>query len=221
MELLSIDTFREGPKNWHMTDAERKSIGRKLRALRIERGLDQIPAAEKAGLSVGTLQSIETPKKHPDGRLVEVRDSNVEKYAAIFGTTVKKLLRPEGELSPTDPRLVDLNDEHLDIARRFAFGRRLPREAVEVLLSHPPAEEVLAKLLLRLATLPPERVHELDRWLHVAPHLLPLIEQVWRRMLMDPAYVDLQQENVAVLARHPIPTSPTRRKPSSTPKRRA
>jgi transcriptional regulator with XRE-family HTH domain len=212
MELVTVDSTRSESKNWRMTDAERERIGRKLRALRIERGLDQIPAALKAGLSVGTLQAIEL-------NWYEVRDSNVEKYATIFGTTVKKLLRPEDTLSPSDRRLEDLNDEHLDVARHYMRAKRLPRQAVEVLLSHPPAEEALAKIVLRLATLPPERIAELERWLFVAPHLLPLLEDMWRRMLIDPPYVALMHEHVAVLAQHPVPTSP--RSKGSTPKRRA
>jgi transcriptional regulator with XRE-family HTH domain len=193
-----------------MTDAERERIGRKLRALRIERGLDQIPAAEKAGISVGTLQAIEKAK-------YEVRESNIERYALIFGTTLRKLVRPDEPLSPTDPRLVDLNDEHLEIARSYMVAKRRPREAIDVLLSHPPAEEALISLLLRLATLPPERVHELDRWLTVAPHLLPLLEQIWRRMLVDPAYVAVLHEGTTVRAQHPIPAAP-RTRPKRTHK---
>jgi transcriptional regulator with XRE-family HTH domain len=156
-----------------MTDAERQRIGRKLRALRIERGLDQIPAAEKAGISVGTLQAIEIPKKH------DVKDSNIEKYAQVFGTTVTKLLKADAAaLSPTDPRLDDLNDEHLDIARSYMRAKRLPRQAIEVLLSHPATEDALSAILLRLHALPPERVIELNRWQIVAPELFVILEQV-------------------------------------------
>ena len=200
-----------------MTDAERERIGLKLKALRIEHGLEQIPAAKKAGLHVGTLQAIERNRQKN-----RVKDSNIEKYAQIFGTSIRKLLKSD-EIAPTDPRLEDLNDEHLEIGRGYMRAKRLPRQAVEVLLSNPPAEEAIAKLVLRLATLPPERVHELDRWLYVAPHLLPLIEDIWRRLLIDPPYVALQQAQVIALSQHPIPKSPphTRGKPRTTPTRRA
>ena len=219
MELVTVDSPDEPPKNWRMTDAERVRIGRKLKALRIERGLDQIPAAEKAGISVGTLQAIEVPKKH------DVRDSNIEKYAQVFGTTVTKLLKPDAVLLPTDPRLDDLNDEHLDVARAYMRAKRRPREAIELLLSHPPAEDALINLLLRLATLPPERVHELDRWVTIAPGLIPLLAQIWHRLLTDPNYVSLVKEGLAVLERQPVPTTTpkthTTRPGSSSPKRRA
>jgi transcriptional regulator with XRE-family HTH domain len=215
MELVTVDAGWIPPKNWRMTDAERQRIGRKLKALRIERGLDQIPAADKAGISVGTLQAIERNRQqHP------VKESNIDKYALAFNTSVRKLLRSD-EIAPTDPRIVELNDEHLEIARSYMVAKRRPREAIEVLLSHPPAEEALSALLLRLATLPPERVHELDRWLTVAPHLLPLLEQVWRRMLIDPAYVAVLHEGATVRAQHPIPAAPPRTRPKGTPRTHA
>lgn len=215
MELVAVDTPGFEPKNWRMTDAERERIGRKLRALRIERGLDQIPAAKKAGLSVGTLQAIERNRQQH-----AVKDSNIEKYAQIFGTSIRKLLRSD-EIAPTDPRIAELNEEHVAIGRGYALAKRLPRQAVEVLLSHPAAEEALAKLVLRLATLPPERVHELDRWLYVAPHLLPLIEDIWRRLLIDPPYAAYLRDHLTGIAQHPVPASPphtrpTRRRPTHT-----
>jgi transcriptional regulator with XRE-family HTH domain len=216
MELVSVDTPGEPPKNWRMTDAERARIGRKLKALRIGQGLDQIPAAKKAGLAVATLQAIEANRqKHP------VKDSNIEKYAQIFGASIRKLLKSD-EIAATDPRFAEFNEEHIDVAWAYMRAKRLPRQAVEVLLSHPLAEEAIARIVLRLATLPPERVQELDRWLFVAPHLLPLIEDVWRRMLIDPPYVAIVREGVTVYAHYPIPSTPhTQTKPRATPTHRA
>ena len=98
-------------------------------------------------------------------------------------------------------------------------AKRRPRQVVDVLLAHPDIDDAIAKIVLHLATLPPERVQELERWLHVAPDLLPLIEDMWRRLLIDPPYVALMKEHVSVLAHHPIPTSPKSK--GSTPKRRA
>lgn len=195
-----------------MTDAERQRIGRKLKALRIERGLDQIPAAKKAGLAVATLQAIEANRqKHP------VKDSNIEKYAQIFGASIRKLLKSD-EIATADPRFAEFNEEHLDVAWAYMRAKRMPRQAVEVLLSHPAAEEAISRIVLHLATLPPERVQELARWLFVAPHLLPLIEDMWRRLLIDPPYAALMREHVTVIAQHPIPASPsTRGKPRTTP----
>jgi transcriptional regulator with XRE-family HTH domain len=210
MELVTVDSTEIAPKNWRMTDAERGRIGRKLKALRIERGLDQIPAAKKAGISVGTLQAIERNRqKNP------VKEGNIDKYAQAFNTTARKLLRSD-EIAPTDPRLDDLNDEHLEIARSYMAAKRRPREAVEVLLSHPAADDALARLLLRLATLPPERVQELDRWLTVAPHLLSELEPIWRRMLIDPAFVTMLHKMNTTLAQHVMPAAGPPR-PKRTP----
>jgi len=198
-----------------MTDAERERIGRKLRALRIERGLKQVPAAEKAGIHVGTLQAIES-------NWHGVYDSNIEKYAAIFGTSARRLLKPDDVITPSDPRLADLNEEHLEVARSYMRARRDVRKGVEVLLSHPAIDEALARLLVKVCTLPPERVSELARLLTIAPDMQPLVEQIWNRLHLDPAYVALMQEQVAVLNQHPIPPAKAPSTPrTTTPKHRA
>ena len=217
MQLVPVDTLGYEAKNWRMTEAERPRLGLKLKALRIQNKLKQETAAEKAGISTSTLQAIENNRqKNP------VKVENFEKYAAIFGTSVRKLLKSD-EITPTDPRYDDLNDEHLDVAYWYMRAKRRPRQVVDVLLAHPEIDDAIAKIVLHLATLPPERVQELERWLHVAPDLLPLIEDMWRRMLIDPPYVALQREGVTVFAQHPIPASPhtTRPKPRTTPIRRA
>jgi len=213
MELVAVDTPGVQPKNWRMTDAERERIGRKLRAMRIERGLDQIPAAEKAGLSVGTLQAIENNRKrHP------VKDGNIERYAQSFGTTIRRLLKAD-EIAPTDPRLDDLNEEHLEVARSYMRARRDVRHGVEVLLSHPASDNALAQLLVKVCTLPPERVSELARLLTVAPDLFPVITELWQQFHVDPNYVALMKEGLLVRDRHPIPTAP--QKHGAKPHRRA
>jgi transcriptional regulator with XRE-family HTH domain len=146
MQLLSVDALDAAAKNRPMTREERKRIGKKLRALRTERDLKQAQVVEggKIGISLGTLQAIES-------NWYDVRDSNIEKYARVFGTSVTQLLKADEPktVAPTDPRYVDLHEEHLDIARRYMRGRKRTRAAVELLLDQP--EDALATLILTLA----------------------------------------------------------------------
>lgn len=154
MELVSVDMPLRPAKNGTvLTDEERTRLGLKLRALRVERGLRQVDAAEKAGLSVGTLQAIEGTRGH-------VKDDNVEKLAKIYGTSALKILKKIDEpVTPTNPLLKGLNEEHLDIAQRYKDARKRVRAAIELILSREDDSQ-LATVLLQIAALPPEsRAH--------------------------------------------------------------
>ena len=175
MELVSVDPIAGATKNSPVTPEQRKRIGARLRAMRIERGLRQSDVANTRGLgiSLGTLQAIERAR-------YEVRDTNIEAYAQFFGTTITKLLKAdEKTITATDPRLVDLNDEHLDIARQSMRARKRPRAGVELLLSHPSADQ-FAALLLTLSALPDDRLTELATLLATAPDEHPP-SRLWDR----------------------------------------
>ena len=134
----------------------------------------------------------------------------------VFGTTVRRLLKAD-EIAPTDPRLDDLNEEHLEIARSYMRARRDVRRGVEVLLSHPAIDEALARLLVKVCTLPPDRVSELARLLTVAPDLFPLVTELWQQLHVDPHYAAVMKEGLTVRAHLPIPTAPP--KPGTKPQR--
>jgi len=179
MELVAVDGSTGAPKNGRMTKEERKRLGRKLRALRIERELDQVDVANdpKFEISIGTLQAIE-------GAWYEVRDTNIEKYARYFGTSVTKLLKADEPktLTFTDPLLKDLNDEHLDIARSYMRARKRVRAAIELVLHHPD-EERLTNIILKLETRSPETLARIDALLTAAAddRIFEIAERVLRR----------------------------------------
>jgi len=110
-----------------MTTEERKKIGKRLKTLRIEAGLDQIEVAKKAKVAIGTLQSIESAWR-------EVRDSNVEKVAKIFKTSLRQLLQADETIAAADPLLADLNREDLHVARGYHHATTLVRQRVQQLI---------------------------------------------------------------------------------------
>jgi DNA-binding XRE family transcriptional regulator len=218
MELVTVDVAAPASKNERMTGEERTRIGRKLKAMRIERSLDQIPAAKKAGIHVGTLQAIE-------GAWYEVRDTNIEKYAQLFGTSVKKLLRllDDKTLAPSHPLLKDLNEKHLEIARSYMRARRRVRTGIELLLSEHPAAEQLTTLLEKLQSLSTERLRELEALLSL-PSEEPAVElllRIWHRLVTDPTYAKLAKDGLDVMDRLPIPTESKSKKVRTSPKQSA
>jgi transcriptional regulator with XRE-family HTH domain len=209
-----------------MTTEERKRLGRKLRALRTERGLHQAdvvadPKADK--LSLGTLQAIESG-------WYEVRDVNLEKYARFFGTTVLKLLRADEPrtVAPSDPLLKDLHEEHLEIARSYMQARKRVRAAVELLLTRP-AEDTLASLLLALEALPPERLAEVAAFVAAdpeAPRQRQVLERARARAAYDTDFILQVEELLNLLDRgaqaspaHTTPTTTTRPSPTRRARR--
>jgi hypothetical protein len=156
MELVTVDAPETAPKNYRVTKDERKRLGRKLRALRIERALNQSDVVKdpKANdLSLGTLQAIESA-------WYEVRDQNIEKYARFFGTSMQKLLRAdEPKVAPTDSRFQDLNEEHLELARQYMRARKRIRAAAEIVLAQ--GDDDLAGVVLKLATVVPADLHHM------------------------------------------------------------
>lgn len=132
-------------------------MGRKLRALRVEKGLEQRDVGawnetvagrrkkirhENSGVSLGTYQMIEKG----EGR--EVRDSNIERIARFLGTTLDALRR-DPEIRPNDPRLQHLNDESLKVARQYLYASSAVRARVRQLLQQGEAD-----LAIRLGRLP-------------------------------------------------------------------
>jgi hypothetical protein len=205
----------------HMTPEERKRIGRKLRAIRVGRGLDQRDIAHdpRFEMSLGTLQAIE-------GAWYGVRETNIEKYCNFFGTTAKRLLatmEPRSALALANPALLkDLHEEHLEIARSYMRARKRVRACVEMLLAHHPAEERLTGIVMKLNALPPERLTQLDALLAVPydSQLGDLLYRVSQRLIADPNYAVLIKEGIDFRDTVPTPKPQHHRKPV-IPKRRA
>jgi transcriptional regulator with XRE-family HTH domain len=165
MNLVTVDPSGLNAKNLGMTDDERNRVGRKLRAMRVERGLHQTQVARKAGLGIGTLQAIE-------GAWRVVRDSNLEKLATFYGTTVMKVLRADEPkvLTPNNPMLRGLNEEHLEIAQGYKDARKRVRACIELLLESPD-EEHLPNVVLQLATLEPDVLQHLRAFIATSPDI--------------------------------------------------
>jgi len=170
-----------------LTDEERTRLGLKLRALRVERGLRQIDAAKKAKLAVGTLQAIE--RNHGN-----VKDRNLDELAKVYGTTVLKILNKVDEpISPTNPLLKGLNEEHLDIAQRYKDARKRVRAAIELLLTRVD-DNRLAALILKLETLAPDALTHLEHVLLTAPPDDPIYSLADRIVALSPGDLELLLE---------------------------
>jgi len=105
----------------------RKRIGGRLKALRNQQHLDQIEVASLAGVSTGTLQTIERGIR-------KNRGENIAKVAKVFGTTLKALAQQE-QIDPTDALLAGLNREDFEIARAYHEATSTVRhQAAQVLL---------------------------------------------------------------------------------------
>ena len=149
-----------------MLDEERrKRIGKRLKALRIEAGLDQLEVAQRAKISPGTLQTIEWGAR-------DNREANIIKVAKVLGTSLEALTRKE-HIAATDPLLKDLNREDFEIARGHheastpvrQLARQLLRERDPQVAPAPSSAESTARAT-RIARLTPARQQLVDELIH-------------------------------------------------------
>lgn len=156
MQAVAIDGGYQPSKNPRMNDDERKRVGRKLRALRVEKGLTQAQLAndKRVRIAIGTLQSIERG-------LRENRDSKIERVAKFLGTTLVALRAQEGPIQPSDPRLKGLTDEDLRIARLFHDSTSALRNRIRALLKDGDADRI-TQLADRMAFLSTEAIGHLE-----------------------------------------------------------
>jgi transcriptional regulator with XRE-family HTH domain len=131
-----VDGGFDTPKNARMTTDERKRIGLRLRAMRVERGLDQAEVARRAKVAIGTLQSIENATR-------ETRDSNFEKVARFFKTSLIELREGDRTVPPTDPLYSGLTKEDVRIARRYHDSETSVRNLAQRLLTGELSEAVI------------------------------------------------------------------------------
>jgi transcriptional regulator with XRE-family HTH domain len=199
MDSMSIDARPAPSKTKRVTEEERARVGRKLRARRIERAWDQRTIAEKADLSIGTVQAIESHK-------YRVNVENIEKYAAAVDTSIQGLLNGDAPpVAAPDPLLADLNREHLTIARRYMRALNAQRRAVdEVLLGPEPVAADVADVVLLLAqraTATPLLAY----WTRLVLERGDLLTLLARRLDTDPAFEQLLRDQLASLAAYPVP----------------
>ena len=152
-----LDPVRRPSKNGLVLDEKvRKRIGARLVALRVQARLGQIAVAKKAGISPGTLQTIEWGAR-------ENREENIAKVAGVFHTTIEALSQPE-HVAPSDPLLKDLNREDFEIARAYHNASSVVRHQARLLLrdrdpQHPvtPTSDELAIVAAQLSRLSDDR----------------------------------------------------------------
>lgn len=220
MELVTVASAVDPAQSLgRLTREERKRIGRRLRALRVGRELEQRDCASDPalGLARRTIQAIETAA-------YDVRDTNIDRYAQFFGTSLLDLLLADAKKAP-DPRLEHLHDEHIEVARGYMRAPRRVRAGIELLLSNHPLEEHLTRLLVTLAALTAERLAQVDAWLASDDETRRVLELV-RDHLGDPSYLTLLLDGMRLL---PVPrTTPaapdqhhTTHKKRTAPTRRA
>jgi len=211
MELSGFDCDTPAPNNEGVVQTDRVRIGRKLRALRVEAGKYQIEIAQALKIHVKTLQAIENA-------WYEVKDSNIERYARYFHTSLTKLLVSETKPpSLAHPLLKDLNDEHLEIAHAYMKARRRTRQGIELLLRLP-ATEALSGLLLGLETAD-------DRTIALIALALKddasrqLFFQFLSRYFIDPAFAQEIRDKLILLDQVDSSASPPARR-SHPPRRK-
>lgn len=223
MELVTVDNnLDENTNVSRLTRGERQRIGRRLRAIRVERELTQANVADdpNCGLSYGTVQAIETAR-------YVVRDTNVDKLARYYGTSLLDLLHANDPKAP-DPRLEHLHDEHLEVARGYMRAPRAVRAGIELLLSKHAQADYLTRLLVTLAALPVDRLTQLETWLASDDETRRILELV-RAHLVDPnypTYGSLLTDGMRLLEQRKPPTTgtnhhkPHAHKKSTAPSRR-
>jgi transcriptional regulator with XRE-family HTH domain len=171
----------------------RARLGRKLRALRIERGLTQRAVAREVQarggtLAIGTIQAIE-------GAWYPVKVANLDRYARALGTTLSALVA-----AATPAPASELLDEHLDIARAYMRARRATRASVEGLLAPgaPPAWPTIVAQVIALGSEAAAPVGELIGVVARAPTTLPLLRRIAQQLAASPATMARWQRLVAV-----------------------
>lgn len=152
MRPLTVDDYTQRTNNQPMNLG---AVGERVRVWRIEKRWTQAKLAEKAKVSLGTVQALEDAinRTHP-------RQTSPDKLQAIakaLGRSVDDLIRDRNVIEPTNPLLKGLNDEHLEEARWYALARKRTREVVDLLMEHG-ADDRVASLLLRILALPSETI---------------------------------------------------------------
>lgn len=145
---------------------DREPLGRTLRRLRLDQGWKQEHVAEKLGVSIGTVQSAETPKK------TKVLRETLERYAGLFQTTVEKILHPElPSILPTDPLVRELNRDHLLLANRYMRALDASRAAAKIVLG--PADTLHLETFAQIVIALERMVH---RWPEIGDATLRVLE---------------------------------------------
>ena len=197
MDSISVDGggFRRKTKRVLSAD-ERRRLGKQLQRLRESHDMKQSQVAEQIGVATGTVQAAEYNKYN-------VNRDTLEAYAAVFGTTVPKLLQPEAPMiPPSDPLLADLNREHLQIARRYMRAVKAVRAAVEFLLSDEPIVEEIADLVTQLqeASRHTTANRHLVYWTSIMLGHVDLLADIARRLDDEPDFahtlVDLIEKDL-------------------------
>lgn len=155
MRVVRIDDAGHRQNNLPMTKDERKKIGSRLRAMRIEKTWNQEDVARRAKVAIGTVQSVE-------GAWREVRDSNVEKVAKVFGTSVRELLQSVDTITHADPLLERLNREDLAVARHYHDAPTPLRQLTLRLLRSEIEHDRVAAIVVRLTQVSPELLLRLE-----------------------------------------------------------
>jgi len=212
VDRSGIDGGRKRVKARRVNDEERGRVGRLLKDRREHQDLSQYAIAVKTKLSVGTIQAIEYFK-------YRVHIENIETYANALGTTIQELLYPPTSVPASDPLLIDLNREHLAIARGYMRAVKIVRAAVETLLAaHPERAEVLEEIadvviaLAAAADQQPQLAYGVSQVLERGDLLANLADRLDRDALFE--------ERLRELLNEPPPKTTTATTENTSPKRK-
>lgn len=148
MRLLVVDDSAQPTNNRPVNYAE---IGKTVRQLRAKLGWNRSELSRKSKVSLGSLFSLE----HADSvkRPRQTSATSLRKIAKALDVPFDALILGRSTSAPAkDP---ELNEEHLAVARAYAFARRAIRDRIDALLAGK-EDPRITKLMVMLQKLEPD-----------------------------------------------------------------
>jgi transcriptional regulator with XRE-family HTH domain len=155
LAVVPLDRGESRPNN----DAVYKRAGKRVKAWRLEQGLDQVAFARHARISVGCYQGFE-------GGARATRKKNLVKIAEAIGLTYEQLLAEDDRTTTPDPLLKDLRREDLRLAQQFHHADAASKHAIKAFFTADLPEDVregIAVLLEQILQLTTDDLVELER----------------------------------------------------------
>ena len=145
MPVSDIDRFVSATDNEAVS--YRQAAARVIQWRREHRAMSQAQFADRAGISVGCLQSFESGTRN-------TRKKQVARIAAAMDLTFDQLTAEDAEAGEIpNPLLKDLLQEDLRIAQRFHHAGAETKHAVKAFLTAPLEEDQRERIALMLAGL--------------------------------------------------------------------
>ena len=154
--VAPLDRGESRPNN----DVVYKRAGKRVKAWRLEQGLDQVAFATRAKISVGCFQGFE-------GGTRATRKKNLVKIATTIGLTYEQLLaEDDATTTPADPLQKDLRREDYRLAQQYHHAGAASKHAIKAFFTADLPEDVregIAVLLEQILLLTTDDLVELEQ----------------------------------------------------------